>query len=84
MRPRISDFHGARWFSPRRAELDASNVQPHTPAGVGLPTGHPAGLVVILGVFLLVIEYVPAARWFFAASLALGGILGLILWHRHR
>ena len=52
--------------------------------GAGTWTGHPIGLVIVLGLLLMGWIGLPEFRVFFAASLVLGGIFGIILWHRHR
>jgi hypothetical protein len=77
-------FGSSRRFSARNSELDPTEVRPFGASGVGLPTGHPVGLVVVLGVILMVMEQLPEARWFFGGSVLLGGAIGLVLWLRHR
>ena len=61
-----------------------SKVLPFGRYGAGLLTGHPIGLVIVVGLLLIGLIGIPEARWFFAASLALGALLGLILWLKHR
>jgi hypothetical protein len=51
--------------------------------GAGLLTGHPIGLVVVLGLLLIGLLGMPEYRIFFVASLALGGLFGLFLWLHH-
>lgn len=70
--------------SPRNPEIDANSVRPYGPAGVGLITGHPVGLVVAVGIVILTLIALPPARIFFLGSLLAGGIVGLILWLSHR
>jgi hypothetical protein len=67
------------------------NAEPHptlvVPFGVkggGLLTGHPIGLVIVLGLLLMGLVGLPEASLFFVGSLCLGGIFGLALWLRHR
>jgi hypothetical protein len=73
-----------RHFAAQDAELTPRDVQPFGRGGVGVLTGHPVGLLVILAVILLTVEYIPAAGWFFVSSLVLGGLIGFALWLRHR
>lgn len=66
------------------AELDPPEVVPFGRYGAGLFTGHPVGLVVVVGLLLMGLFGLPGARWFFAGALLLGGIWGYFLWLRHR
>ncbi len=52
--------------------------------GAGRWTGHPIGLFIVAGLLLMGLVGLPEFRWFFLASLALGGVLGLILRRLHR
>lgn len=73
-----------RHFPAQNPELTTSDVQPFGQGGVGVLTGHPVGLLVIVAVIFLTMEYIPAAGWFFVCSIALGGLIGFALWLRHR
>lgn len=73
-----------RHFAAQNRELTASDAQPFGRGGVGVLTGHPVGLLVIVAVVLLTLEYIPAAGWFFFCSIILGGLIGFALWLRHR
>lgn len=64
--------------------LDESSVRPYGHFGIGILTSHPVGLLVVAGVILIVVTGIPAARWFFAGSVAVGALFGLILWLYHR
>jgi hypothetical protein len=64
--------------------LDQTTVRPQGTYGVGILTAHPVGLVVVVGVILIVVSGIPAARLFFAGSVAVGVIFGLFLWFYHR
>jgi hypothetical protein len=59
-------------------------VVPFGRYGGGLLTGHPIGLVIVLGVLAMGLIGLPEARWFFAGSLALGSVVGFVLWLLHR
>jgi hypothetical protein len=59
-------------------------VVPFGRYGGGLLTGHPIGLVIVLGVLAMGLVGLPEARWFFAGSLALGSVVGAALWLHHR
>jgi hypothetical protein len=80
----LSTFRGAKRFASRRDEFGPGEVQPFGTKGVGALTGHPVGLVVIVGIIVITVAYVPAARWFFGGALLLGCIIGLLLWLRDR
>ena len=70
------------FLSDRELQMDA--VKPFGNGGVGILTGHPVGLLVVLAVGLLTFETVPVAILFFAASGAVGLLFGFFLWVRHR
>jgi len=74
----------AKDAAPRNAEPHPTKVVPFGQYGTGLLTGHPIGLVIVIGIFIGGLVAIPAARLFFAASLVLGSILGVILWLLHR
>lgn len=74
----------AQETAPHNSEPDPTEVIPFGRYGVGLLTGHPVGLVVVLGLLLMGLIGIPEARWFFAGALALGGTCGFLLWFRHR
>ena len=42
-----------------------------------------AGVVFTLGAMVIFLT-LPQVRWFFAASLLAGGVVGLALWWKHR
>ena len=66
------------------AEPHPTKVMPFGRYGGGLLTGHPVGLVIVLGIVLMGLIGIPEARPFFAASAVLGGVFGVLLWLRHR
>lgn len=78
-----SGSRARRHFAVPSSELTTSDVQPFGRGGVGILTGHPVGLLVVLAVTLLTMDYIPAVGWFFVCSLILGGLIGFALWLRH-
>lgn len=66
----------ARGVSPQNAEPNPNEVLPYGRYGGGLLTGHPIGLVIVIGL--------PEYRLFLVASLFLGGLVGFFLWLHHR
>jgi hypothetical protein len=79
-----TDIRRIRKTAPHNSDPDPTEVIPFGRYGVGLLTGHPVGLVVVLGLLLMGLLGLPGARWFFAGALLLGGICGFFLWRRHR
>jgi len=67
-----------------RADPSPAEMVPFSRFGGGQWTGHPIGLLIAAGLPLMGLVGVLEFRWFFAASLALGGILGLALRRLHR
>jgi hypothetical protein len=57
-------------------------VVPYGKLGGGVWTGHPIELVVVLGMVLVGLIGIPAWRWFFGATLFVGGGFGYFLWRR--
>jgi hypothetical protein len=76
--------HSDRKTAPHDSEPDPTEVIPFGRYGAGLLTGHPVGLIVVVGMLLMGLFGLPEARWFFAGALLLGGIWGFSLWLRHR
>jgi hypothetical protein len=77
--------HGdAREARPHNAEPHPIEVVPFGRYGGGRLTGHPIGLVIVFGIVLIGLIGIPEARLFFAGSLVLGSVFGLLLWLRHR
>jgi hypothetical protein len=50
----------------------------------GQLTAHPVGLLIVAGVVWIAMMKIPEARVFMVVSLALGAVVGLILWLKHR
>jgi len=80
-KPSHSDGREAR---PHNAEPHPIEVVPFGRYGGGRLTGHPIGLVIVFGIVLIGLIGIPEARLFFAGSLVLGSVFGLLLWLRHR
>ena len=74
----------ARELAVSNAEPQPNVVLPFGRYGGGHFTGHPIGLVIVVGLLLMGLVGLPEARWFFSGSLALGCVFGFLLWLRHR
>jgi hypothetical protein len=68
----------------RNSSPDPLEVKPYGARGGGLITGHPVGLLLVVGVLCIALTGLPEAWWFLAVALPLGAIVGLVLWLRHR
>ena len=62
----------------------AANLVPFGPYGAGQMTGHPIGLVIVIGILLLGLLSRTPVAFLLLASFLPGGICGLLLWLRHR
>ena len=58
-------------------------VTPFGKYGAGVWTGHPAGLIVVIGILIVGLIGIPEWRYFFGASLVLGSVVGYLLLRRH-
>jgi len=70
--------------APQRTEPDLTKIVPFGRYGGGEWTGHPIGLLIVLGFLLMGLVGIPQFRWFFAGALILGSLCGLLLWLYHR
>ena len=61
-----------------------TEVMPFGRYGAGLWTGHPIGLVIVVGLLLMGFVGLPEARLFLALTVPLGCVCGFFLWLRHR
>jgi hypothetical protein len=61
-----------------------TKVVPFGTYGAGLWTGHPIGLLIVIGLLFMGLVGLPQARWFFALAIPAGAICGLFMWLRHR
>ena len=57
-------------------------VVPYGRFGAGLWTGHPIGLVIVLGMIVVGLVGIPEWRWFFGATVLVGSPVGYFLWRR--
>ena len=69
---------------PSPDELHPKDVVPFGIYGAGRWTGHPIGLVMVLGIVLMALIGVPESRYFLAAAIPLGAVFGFILWRIHQ
>jgi hypothetical protein len=67
-----------------REEPGAAEIVPFGRYGGGQWTGHPIGLLIVVGFLLMGLVGIAEFRWFFVVSLVFGGVFGLILWRIHR
>ena len=61
-----------------------AEVVPFGRFGAGLWTGHPIGLVIVVGLLVMGFVGLPEARGFLALTVPLGCVCGFLLWLRHR
>jgi hypothetical protein len=59
-------------------------VMPFGPYGGGQITGHPIGLVIVIGFIAMALVGIPEALGFFVISLGLGVTFGIFLWFRRQ
>ncbi len=59
-------------------------VVPYGKFGAGLWTGHPIGLVIVIGMLLVGLVGIPEWRWFFGATVLVGSLVGYFLWRRRQ
>jgi hypothetical protein len=84
MIPKSLQIRDRRKVVPHDAEPAPSKVVPFGRYGGGEWTGHPIGLLVVLGFLLMGLVGLPQFRLFFAGALVLGSLCGLLLWLYHR
>jgi hypothetical protein len=68
----------------REQSSTAPHLVPFGPLGGGQWTGHPIGLVIVLGFVAMGLVGIPEWRAFFLLSASLGAVLGCLLWLWHR
>jgi hypothetical protein len=59
-------------------------VVPYGRFGAGLWTGHPAGLIVVIGILIVGLIGIPEWRYFFGATVFLGSLFAYTLYRRHQ
>jgi hypothetical protein len=57
---------------------------PYGKYGAGVWAGHPAGLIVVLGILLVGLIGIPEWRYFFAATVLVGSVIGNLLLRHHQ
>jgi hypothetical protein len=63
---------------------DPTKLVPFGAYGAGVWTGHPIGLVIVIGLLFMGFVGLPEARWFLALAVPGGALCGLFLWLLHR
>lgn len=70
---------------PANDDRNIQDIVPYGKFGAGVWTGHPAGLIVVLGILLVGLIGIPEWRYFFAATVLVGSFIGyLLLRHHHQ
>ena len=59
-------------------------VVPYGRFGAGLWTGHPAGLIVVVGILVVGLVGIPEWRYFFGATVLVGSLVAYALYRRHQ
>lgn len=59
-------------------------VVPHGLFGAGLWTGHPIGLIIVIGMIIVGLVGIPEWRYFFGSSVVVGSFVAYALWRHHR
>jgi hypothetical protein len=69
---------------PSHDDRHPAEVVPYGKFGAGVWTGHPAGLIVVIGILLVGLIGIPEWRYFFAATVLLGSVVAYFLVRRQR
>jgi len=78
---------GMRHVAVPENSQDLPHVTKVVPFGIyggGVLTGHPIGLVIVIGLLFMGFIGLPEARWFFALAVPAGAICGFFMWLFHR
>jgi hypothetical protein len=78
------DMHLRAVQQSSHALPDPTKVVPFGYYGGGLWTGHPIGLVIVIGLLAMGIVGLPEARWFLALAAPAGALCGFFMWLHHR
>lgn len=70
--------------APTNEDRHPAEIVPYGRFGADELTGHPIGLVIVLGILLLGLIGIPAWRLFFAAIVIVGSLVGFFLWRHHQ
>lgn len=69
---------------PRSNEdVRITELVPQGKYGAGLWTGHPAGLIVVIGILIVGLIGIPEWRYFFAATVLGGSVVAYALYRLH-
>lgn len=68
---------------PTNEDQKAWDVVPYGKYGAGLWTGHPAGLIVVIGILVVGLVGIPEWRYFFGATVLVGSLLAYALSRHH-
>ncbi|MGB7845935.1 MAG: hypothetical protein WBL63_09995 [Candidatus Acidiferrum sp.] len=69
---------------PTNEDRAPQEIVPYGQYGAGVWTGHPAGLIIVIGMLVVGLVGIPEWRYFFAATLLVGSLVGYFLWRRHQ
>jgi hypothetical protein len=69
---------------PLNDDRSPTEVVPFGKYGAGVWTGHPAGLIVVIGIIVVGLIGIPEWRYFFGATVLLGSLVGYLLLRRHQ
>jgi len=69
---------------PSNEDRKTWEVVPYGKFGAGVWTGHPAGLIIVIGMLVVGLVGIPEWRYFLGATLIVGGLLGFFLWRHHQ
>lgn len=59
-------------------------IVPYGKLGAGVWTGHPAGLIIVIGMLIVGLVGIPEWRYFFGATVLLGSLVGYLLLRHHQ
>ena len=61
----------------------AWDAVPYGKYGAGFWTGHPVGLIVVIGILIVGLVGIPEWLYFFGATVLAGSLVAYALWRRH-